>query len=344
MITKIVLTIPIKQKYNSIGRLYQGNPVIKSSVIINRNSKGDFYALLLLNQAILTTNFMSGYSKELSNQPDDIDLIALVERMISFFKKNKWIFLIATIAGLLLGYLRYRSLPTVYKSRLILHSFILTNQNDIQIVANWNALLKSGDYKAISSTLNLGEDVLGKVKQIKAEEIQKVFTPTNPNGFTIDVFVTDNSILEDLEKGIVYGFDNSAYIKDRLMAKRNRLRELIDKTGIELKKLDSTKKLVENIISGRGSSSSSLIVDASNINRQWIEMNEKFLSLKEELEFTNAVQVLQGFSKFKKPAGPNLYLWLFLGLISSLCIACICTLVLSINQQLKNRARTERNA
>ena len=339
MITKVILAIAIKQKFNSAWRIYQGNPVMKNSVKTNRNSNRDFYALLSLNQAILTTNFMSGDSKELSNQADDIDLIALVARMISFLKTNKWIFLVATIVtGLLLGYLRYRSLPTVYKSRLIIHSFILTNQNDIQIVANWNALLKSGDCKALSGTLNLAEDVLGKVKQIKAEEIQKVFTPTNPNGFTIDVFVTDNSILEDLEKGIVYGFDNSDYVKDRLIAKRNRLRELIDKTGIELKKLDSTKKLIENIISGRGSSSSSLIVDASNINRQWIEMNEKFLSLKEELEFTNAVQVLQGFSKFKKPAGPNLYLWLFLGLISSLCIACICTLVLSINRQFKKRS------
>jgi S-adenosylmethionine:tRNA-ribosyltransferase-isomerase (queuine synthetase) len=149
--------------------------------------------------------------------------------------------------------------------------------------------------------------------------------------------VTDNSILEDLQKGIVYAFNNSDYVKDRLIAKRNRLLELIDKTSIELQKLDSTKKMVENMLSGKVSRSSSIIVDPSNVNRQWIEMNEKLLSLKEELKFSNAVEVLYGFNKFKNPAGPNLYVWLFLGLISCLSIAYIIALFRSINQKLRNR-------
>jgi len=280
---------------------------------------------------------MTDDSKSPGLRQDDIDLIALLERSISFFKKNKWVFLSAIVVGLLLGYLRYRSLPVVYKSRLVIHSFVLTNQNDIQIVAGWDAVLKSGDYGAITSTFNLGEDILKKVKQIKAEEIQKIFTPNNPNGFTVEVLVTDNSILEDLQKGIVYAFNNSDYVKDRLITKRNRLQELIDKTSIELQKLDSTKKMVENILSGKVSRSSSLIVDASGINRQWIDMNERLLLLKEELKFSNAVEVLHGFSKFKNPAGPNLYAWLFLGLISCLSIAYIFTLFRSINQKLRNR-------
>ena len=281
---------------------------------------------------------MSDSSKNDGLRQDDIDLIALLERSILFFRKYKWAFLASIIVGLLLGFLRYQSLPAVYKSRMVIHSFILTNQNDIQIVANWNAVLKSDESAALTSTFNLGEDILCKVKQIKAEEIQKIFTPTNPNGFIIDVLVTDNSILDDLQKGIVYAFENSDYVKDRLAAKRIRLQELIDKTGIELKKMDSTKKIVENLIGGKGSSSSALIVDASTINRQWIEMNEKFLSLKEELKFSNAVQVLQGFSKFKKPAGPNLFVWLFLGLISCLSVAYIYALCRSTNQKLRNRA------
>ena len=128
---------------------------------------------------------MRGDTKTPGSQPDEIDLLALLERSILFFKKYKWIFLAAILLGLLLGFLRYRSLPRLYKSRLILHSIVLTNQNDIQIVANWNALLKSGGYAELAADFNCREDILPKVKQIKAEEIQKVFTPTNPNGFTI---------------------------------------------------------------------------------------------------------------------------------------------------------------
>jgi hypothetical protein len=280
---------------------------------------------------------MTDDSKTPGFRQDDIDLIALLERSISFFKKNKWVFLSAAVVGLLLGYLRYRSLPVVYKSRMVMHSFILTNQNDKQIAASWDAVLKSGDYAAITSTFDLDENILKKVKQIKAEEIQKIFTPNNPNGFTIEVLVTDNSILEQLQKAIVYAFNNSDYVKDRLAAKRARLLELIDKTGLELKKLDSTKKMVENILSGKASSPSSLIIDASNMNRQSIDMNEKLLSFKEDLKFSNAVEVLHGFTKFKNPAGPNLYVWLFLGLISGLSIAYIIALFRSINQKIRNR-------
>lgn len=280
---------------------------------------------------------MSVDTKNTEHRQDDIDLIALLERSISFFKKNKWIFLSAILVGLLLGFWRYRSLPVVYKSRMVMQSIVLTNQNDIQIVANWDAVLKSRDYPELFSIFNLDENILQKVKQIKAEEIQKIFTPNNPNGFTIDVLVTDYSILEDLQKGIVYAFDNSDYIKDRLVAKRSRLQELIDKTTIELQKLDSTKKLVENILSGKVSGSSSLMVDVSTINRQWIDMNEKLLLFKEELKFSNAVEVLHGFSKFKNPAGPNLYVWLFSGLIACLSIAYVFALFRSINQKLSNR-------
>jgi len=285
------------------------------------------------------TDTMRGDTKTPDSQPDDIDLLALLERSILFFKKYKWIFLAAILLGLLLGLLRYRSLPKLYKSRLILHSIVLTNQNDIQIVANWNALLTSRGYTELAADFNCQEDILHKVKQIKAEEIQKVFTPTNPNGFTIDVLVTDISVLEELQKGIVYGFDNSEYVKDRLAAKRNRLRELIDKTSAEVKRLDSTKKTVENILSGKGASSSSLIVDASGISRQLIEMNEKLHSFREDLKFTNSVLVLQSFSKFKTPVGPNLFVWLFLGLASCLSIAYLYALFSSTNQKLKKRSR-----
>lgn len=274
-----------------------------------------------------------------ADRQDDIDLIVLLKKSLLFFKKNKWIFITCVLLGLIAGFLRYCSLPTVYKSRLIVHSFVLTNQNDIQIVANWNALLKSHDYAALCERFNVSEDVLEKLKQIKAEEIQKVFTPTNPNGFTIEVYVTDPGILPAIQKGIVYAFDNSEYVKDRLIAKRARLEELIDKTSKEVRRIDSTKKIIENIITGKGNSSSSLIVDGSTISRQLIEMNEKLLGFKEELKFTGAIQVLQGFSQFKKPAGPNLFVWLSLGLITGLVIAWLIALFRSVNLKLKARVQ-----
>jgi hypothetical protein len=272
-------------------------------------------------------------------QQDDIDLIALLERSISFFKKYKWIFFAAIVIGLLLGFIRYRSLPVAYKSRLILQSTILSNQNNIQIVTYWNTLLKNRQYDYLAGIFMCKKDILPEVKDIQADEIQKIFTPVNPNGFTIDVLVSDLSILDELQKGIVHGFNNHESVKDRLSEKRNRLGELIEKTTTEVKRLDSTKKTIDNILNGKGAGSSSLIMDAPGVSRQLIDMNEKLLSYREELKFTNAVQVLQSFSKLKKPVGHNLFVSLVLGLASCLFIAYLFALLSSINQKLKTRAR-----
>src|SRR5688572_12580573 len=224
---------------------------------------------------------MSGSSKNWQTQPDDIDLLALLERFIAFSRKNKWLFIICCCLGLSLGYLKYLSLPSIYKSRMLLQPLMLSNQNDIQIVANWNGLLRSGNRDVLSTIFAIPDDTLEKLKQIKAEEIQKIFTPSNPNGFTIDAWVTDVSILDRVQEGIIYGFENSEFVKNRLASRKNRLRELIDITSTEIKRLDSTKKIVENIIVGKGASSATLIVDGSTISRQLVEMNEKLLNFKE---------------------------------------------------------------
>ena len=285
--------------------------------------------------------FMSGNPQKMNLRPDDIDLIALLERSLSFFKKYKWIFFAAILVGLLAGYMRYRSLPTVYKSKLILQSSILSNQNAIQIISNWNALLGSGEYTELGKLFNCKEDILEKTKQLKAEEIQKIFTPNNPNGFILTTMVTDISILDELQQGIVHGFNNSESVKERLEMKKLRFAELIEKTNTEIQRLDSTKKLVENILQGNRSGSS-LMVDVSGISRQLIELNEKNLFFREEIKLTTGIQVLQSFSKFKHPSGPNLFVWLFLGLVACLSLAFLLTLFISINQTLKKRTQLQK--
>ena len=152
------------------------------------------------------------------------------------------------------------------------------------------------------------------------------------------MLVTDNNILDELQAGLVYGFENNAYIKRRLDVKKAELKELIYKTSAEIQRLDSTKKIVENIISGKEKSAPSLIIDGSSVNRQLIEMNEKLISFQESLEFNNAVQVLQGFEKFSKPDGPKLIPWLVIGLLVFLTFGYMYALISSIRHGLKTRA------
>jgi hypothetical protein len=282
---------------------------------------------------------MTAQAKTPPTESEDIDLLLLIERSILFFKRYLWVFVIALVAGVLLGLYFYRSLPTVYTSRMVVHSYILTNQEEIQVVGNWRNLLKKKEHQVLAEAFGCRPELLRDVKELKAEEIQKVYTPNNPNGFIIEVTITDNSILPELQKAIVYGFENSEYVSERLAVKRASLQELMDKTSIEIGKLDSTKQAIEHIITGTGRSPSSLILNSAGINRELIDMNEKFLSYKESLKFTNAIQVLQSFSQFKKPSGPKLFVWLFIGLVFCGCLAFVFTLFHSVRTRLKQRAR-----
>jgi hypothetical protein len=280
---------------------------------------------------------MSADTKNINTIQDDIDLLLLIERGLSFFRKYKWIFIVALVLGLLSGFVMYLILPNVFKSRLIVHSFILTNQEQIQLVDNWNELLQKEEYTTLTADFNCSEKILHSLKTMKAEEIQRLPTATNPSGFFIEVTVTNNAILDELQKGIIYGFENCEYIKEKLAVRKAVLEELIDKTGAEIQKLDSAKITVENILEGKAKSSSSLIVDGSSINRQLIEMNEKLLAFKGELKFNNAVQVLQSFNKFEKPAGPKLIPWFIIGLMVFLAIAFLYSVYRSIGEKLKKR-------
>ena len=159
-------------------------------------------------------------------------------------------FLTAVVLGLACGFLAYRSLANVYKSKLVLHSFLLTNPDQIQLVSNWAALLSNGEHIMLAETWNCPMEVVTKLKRIKAEEIQKVFTTDNPNGFFIEVTVTDNSILPELEQGILYGLRNGAYIKSKVASRKQILSELLLKTDLEIQKLDSIKLVLEQIIRG----------------------------------------------------------------------------------------------
>jgi hypothetical protein len=272
---------------------------------------------------------------------EDIDLLLLVERSIAFFRKYRWIFLGAVILGLAAGYFIYSRLPKVYKSRMILHSYTLSNQDYIQVIDNWNTLLKKGEYDLLSASFNLSPAILACVKEMKGNEIQKVFTANNPNGFYIDVTVTDNSILDSLQSGILKGVENVDYIKKQLQIKKDNLALLISEVQREITRLDSTKAKIESMLDN-GGHASNLFIDISGLNKQLIELNEKWLYYQQDLKLTNAVQVLQGFSKFDKPAGPSLIVWLGLGLIFFLAIAYVYALYHSVSQKLRTRRANTR--
>lgn len=275
------------------------------------------------------------------NKRDDLDLITLVERIFSFCRKYGRLIAISSIAGMLAGLLLYSILPKRYSSTLLLHSFTLTNTEHINIIENWNELLKKGEYAALSKDFNCDPETLKKVSKITASEIQKLYIQNNPNGFMVEVLVKDTAVLDTLQKGIIHGLEAGEYIKEKLDTKKSNLKQLIEKVKIEIIKLDSTKKNIENSINNNTKSSSSFIIDVSNITSQMMSLNEKLLGYQEELKFANAVQVLHNFAKFKNPESPKLFKSLVLGFIAGFSIGYMLSIYKYVKRRMAQRIHTK---
>ena len=275
--------------------------------------------------------------KPQQNPEDDVDLISLLERMVLFFRRFGGIFIVAAITGILLGCLVYFTSSKIYRSRMILHSSYLTNEEQIEIVDSWNELLKRNERVTLGHILNCDESLLNDVTSMEGADILKNYSATNPNGFYIDVKVKNNSILPQLQKAILDGLNNTEFVKQKLASRKENLKELIDKLSIEIKKLDSVKSEIENIISNKERNSSTLMLDVTGVNRQLIDMNEKLLSYREELKFASGVQVVQGLVSMNTPVSISLKVMILLGLILCVSIAYLFTLVIYVRDRLKKR-------
>lgn len=270
---------------------------------------------------------------------DDIDLINIVERAFLFFRRYRVTFIIAIVAGIALGCSRYYTSGKIYKSRLILHSSFLTNLEEIEIITYWNELLKRDEYKALAQSFNCDESLFHEVVSIEGSEILKNYSASNPNGFYIDARVKNNAILPGLQKALVYGLNNTEYVKQRLSLRKKDVETLIDKVTVEIQKLDSLKKSIETVITSNEKNATSLIFNIPGVNKEFIDMNEKLLNYREELQFSSSgIQVLQSFVPLNTPVSISLKVMILLGILFCLFIAVISTIVHSVSQRLKKRA------
>ena len=281
---------------------------------------------------------MSTNSSPQNSSSDDIDFINLLERIFLFFRKYRIAFIIAIIAGITMGCVKYYSSVKMYKSRLILHSSFLTNLEEIEIIDYWNELLKRHEYTTLAQSFNCREAMLGKVASIEGSEILKNYSASNPNGFYIDVRILDNSVLPELQKAIVYGLNNTEYVRQRINSRKQTLEQLITKVTGEIQKLDSVKKSIESMILFKEKNSSSFMLDIPEVNKEFIDMNEKLLGYQEELKLANGIQVIQGFVPLNTAVSVSLKVMILLGLILCLSITFILAQLHSAWVRLKKRA------
>ena len=247
---------------------------------------------------------------------DEIDLLELLAKLVMTIKSNLVLLIGSFVIGAALGLAYYQFVPKIYESKMILQSDILTSSYSERITESLNNLIKEQNTQVLSQRIGLTEKEAASISKIEIESIKQKesnVAETENSTFIITVRTKDNTVLPNLQEGLINHLRNNEYVKIRVRQRHEFYKAMIEKVGIEINSLDSLKK---RLFTGQpiySKSSEMMLVDPTNIYSKIIDLNKEQIGYKNALELVNSIQLVEGFTVFNKPVSPKLSISLVAG-------------------------------
>lgn len=260
---------------------------------------------------------------ENSENNDEIDLGQLAIRIIKLGTKYRILITLCTLLGAIAGYAYYKLVNPIYSSSMMLQSDILTEAYSETLTENLKKLIDEKNTYSLSKKLSIEEVQASQLVDIKVESVEGspgAEGTTENFIFLISVETKDNSILSNLETGIISFLENNEFVKKRIDLRKIRLKALIDQMDSEGLELDSLKDLINTKLIN-GDRNNLVLLDPSNVYEQAIKTYKEELIYQERLALIESIQLIEGFTAFNKPLRPRLILSLAVGLFTVLILA-----------------------
>lgn len=247
-----------------------------------------------------------------------MNLILLLKQFLRTVRQYGVLFLVITLAGAGCGYAFYRIQKPVYKSRMLANSQLLQNAEVVGIVESWGELLNTGERSLLAERLGVSPQTISKLYGIEAKDNKGAGTT---DGFSIEVLVGDNAILNNLQKAIVSSLEQNPFVRKRVSLKKRTLELIKEETAKEIAALERSRQAVQTLIESGGRSSGAFLVDPGNINLQIIQLREKLFNTDEAIALIDDFQVIEGFTVSNAPESPKLARSLLIGTLLGAIIA-----------------------
>ncbi len=274
---------------------------------------------------------------------DEIDLLHLLAKVTRFLVRN-WLIIVLSIAGcVILSWVAYRNAPGVFASEMVVQSKVLSQSYASQVVKNLQKQISEKDDSSIAAQLSITAAEASLLVKISVE------TPFSDRVnmleedklvFLLPVQVSDPHVLPKLQRGLISFFENLEFVKLRVAEKRKGYQKLIVMIDQEIGALDSLPKAntgvlyPPRILKKPGKDVRILnpaLFDASAVNvfmlKDKIEAQEKLAIL------LNGIEVIQGFTPFRRPIEPKFSNYMGAGFSSGILLALV-LLGLRLMQQL----------
>jgi len=257
---------------------------------------------------------------------EELNIRQIIKDFVHFNIRNKSLIISFVLVGIVSVILFQNMKPSYYETKAICMSGIseyerleqleeLSQRTAVDLINHLQINVANKDFNQLSVLLNIKKEFTEKIKKVEAEQLyqqdmnEKYYAL---NKFEVRLTVFDNTVIDDIQKGLIYFFNNNKFIKDYHKMYISSNLSLINEIDSEMDNLstlriEGAKNSLDlssvNIISGK---------DDKTLSNQIISLAQ----LKEKTKTNNLLlqplSFVQDFAKTNKTER-DLLLWSILG-------------------------------
>jgi hypothetical protein len=237
-------------------------------------------------------------------ESDEIDLLKLADQVWQFALKNIWIFAIAIILGAVGGYSVFRLSPKVYKSKMIVHSDIITPTIGKTLIDELNALIGSENWGKLGETLKITPEqassiVFANIKSPLERAESPIIKETERRLLLIELKSTQPTLFPVYQKSIVSYLETNEYSKNRGQLKKNLYEGIYLKIEDEINDLEKLRKVISEEPSS--AERNKTLVELTKINSEVVDLTRLKFCYKDSLDQANKISEINGFAIITAP-------------------------------------------
>ena len=271
---------------------------------------------------------------------EEINIRQIFSEFVHFNKRNKNLIFVFIILGIISVILFQNLKPAYYETKAICMSGIseyerleqleeLSQRTAVDLINYLQINVSNKDYGQLSKLLEISKEMAEKIKSIEAEQLyqqdmnEKYYAL---NKFEISLSVFDNTIIDDVQKGLINYFNTNDFIKqyhkmyidgnnrlineiDKEIALLAEMRIIGSKNGLDLSSV--------NIISGK---------EEKTISNQIISLAQLKEDINTNISLLKPLFFVQDFAKTNKTER-DILLWSILGAFVSYLFSLIIAFV-----------------
>jgi len=242
--------------------------------------------------------------------------------LATVLKKRKWLFFSVVFAVAVFTWFFIAKSKPYYDTKIAVGSAYFSGNAIEPMIVYLSDLRNDGNYAQLSKQLNITEEKARTIQklQIRNKTTQKDF-------FTADIQlrVSNPENISKISTGIMQFFESNPFVKNRVDVMKHELEDFTSKGEQELKRLDSLKVSLKEVITKEKGSNGN-IVFPSNIHLEGVMINEKVYQARQDLKLVKGVELLAQPAVPNTPSNPSKLLLLFAGIIAGLVLGVFVTL------------------